>query len=175
MITGPQVMVVAAVVQAASALATVGVTVVLALITRSYARDTKRMADVMAGDREVRVAPLLDFGLGKMLQVMGWEYAKVPLAITNIGMHAATITSATLEFWSIPNGTLQSTPLPTLEGAVEPGHPKSQDVTIPLQRIPDNERPVPRAGAKRITFRVRYMVRGVTNVEVQGLSREFNL
>jgi hypothetical protein len=161
-------MVVAAVVQAVS-------TVVLAFITWGYVRASKRMADVVVRDHEVKVSPLLDFDLDNMVQVTSWEHAKVRLVITNTGVNTATITTATLEFWSIPGGTLQSAPLPTLEVAVEPGHPKSQDATIPLQRIPENERPEQLAGTKRITFRVRYKVRGVTGSEVQGLSREFSL
>lgn len=136
---------------------------------------TKRVADTMVRDHEAKAAPLVEFELGNLLQVMGWDHAKVPLVVHNISTHAVTITSATLEFWAIPGGTLQSEERPDLVGVVEVGHPKMRDFVIPLQRIPESERPEPRGGTKRIAFRVLYTVRGVTGVEVPGCSREFNL
>src|SRR5262249_4799500 len=105
-----------------------------------------------------------------------WDYAKVPLVIRNLGMHAATITSATLEFWSVASaGSPLSEPLAAAEGAVESGVPRTLDLVIPLRNIPARAQSGPNAGSGRVAFRVRYVVRGVTGADVPGCSREFNL
>jgi hypothetical protein len=139
------------------------------------APSTKRTTAATVGDHEVRATPLVEFEIGNMLQVLGWDHATVPLVVHNISTHAVTIVSATLEFWAIPGGTPQSEKRPDLGGVVEVGHPKIRDLVIPLQRIPESERPAPHTGTKRIAFLVRYTVQGVTGEEVPGCSREFNL
>jgi hypothetical protein len=158
----------------------VGIVVGLATIygvwlTRRSTNVAQRADERSAAQALMLARPLLAFEIGNMIQVMGWEHAKVPLVIRNIGTHAATITSATLEFWAIPGGTLQSEERPDLVGVVEPGHPKSHDLVIPLRNIPESEQPKQLAGTKRVTFRVRFTVRGLTGEAVPGCSQEFKL
>src|ERR1043166_57317 len=144
-------------------------------LTRRSTNLAQRADERSAAHARMIAQPLLAFEIGNMIQMMGWEHAKVPLVIRNIGTHAATIPTAALEFWAVPGGTLQSEERTDLVGAVEPGDPKSHDLVVPLQRIPESERPERLAGAKRVTFRVRFTVRGVTGVEVLGCSQDFRL
>ena len=179
-------MVVAAEVQAACAFVTVGVMVWLALITRSYARDTKRMAqetkrmaDAVVRELELKVAPLLEFEVpdNKMKSIKWWEDAGVPVDVHNVGVYPATIVTATLEFRAAsPTSTPLTVPVRTNTPiSVNPDENRELDVVIPLSRIPPNERPARQPGTPLVTFRVRYVVHGVTGVDVERHSREFTL
>jgi len=162
-------------IQALSAVATVVLTYGLMRVSLRYTRETRRMADVMARDLEIRVAPLLDFELYEPRVVNGWESAKVPVVIRNLGTHSAEIVSAALEFRVTPGAAdFMSEPLPSAQLAVEPGHPRRFDVLLPLSKISPADRQGPNAGG-RVVFQVSYTARGVTGEKVAGRSQEFRL
>lgn len=171
-------MLVAAYVQASCAVATVVVTVLLAVITGRYARDSKRMADVMAKDFELRIAPLVDIergGTHAVQSVTGWNAASLPMKVRNLGSHPAVISSAELEFRAVHDDCpIHRVPAQWAVGTVEPGSPREFVADFPLSRVDVRHQVGPNAGG-RVLFRIRYRVRGVTGVEVESCSPEFRL
>ncbi len=67
-----------------------GVTAVLVIITWSYARQTKRMADVMFRDYQIRVRPILTIwlgGSGHTLKVTVKSHSLYPVQMTKVRIH----------------------------------------------------------------------------------------
>lgn len=104
-------------IQQYSTLAVVLLTIVLILITWKYARDTKRMADIMAKDYELRIRPLIDIG-GSGVHFEGWDRIETRRLISNKGYLSVTAHEISVEWW------LKNNPENKFKKAIE------KDITI---------------------------------------------
>lgn len=69
----------------------------LALITRNYARDTKRMADIMSKEFELRYRPFVDLRIGLPFVLDDYSGFKIPLEVILLGEFPFTLTRLVLE------------------------------------------------------------------------------
>lgn len=151
-------------VQAISALAIAVLTAFLYKITVNYAKATKRMADVMTREFELRVSPLLDIQGGGGTS-RGWISAVRHVSLRNIGSYSLTVERIAFTYWPIGNEAHQRHS-EDFAGVhlLEAGGEWRRDLNLPVGNIPDELR---RGGnaSENVGYRISVTVRNIVGEE----------
>ena len=130
-------------IQAVSAFLIMILTAVLAWITRQYASDTKRMADVMSREFEARMGPMIHFEVARTRSYRGWTPTKREFFIKNVGHFPVTIERIYITFWPQEYEKAKHTEECCRDVlSLGPGqkHPTPIPVELSLDKIPEKYR-----------------------------------
>jgi hypothetical protein len=126
-------------IQALSAVATMLLTAVLVWATIRYARETKRMAGVMASEFRLRAAPFLVVTL-KDRSIQGWTQCSLTLEVRNAGTYPVSVDQALLVLWTARGNLVRAFDLPVLHLSLGAGDQWRGSLPVPLETIPVEQR-----------------------------------